>query len=639
MPTLTKLNETGRIGWNMNVSEIRQKYLDYFRDKGHVVVPSSKLVPDNDPTTLFTGSGMQPMLQYFLGEPHPQGKRIADSQKAFRAGDIEEVGDNRHTTFFEMLGNWSFGDYFKEEQILWMFQFLTEELKLDPKRLYFTCYSGNKELGIPRDEESASLWESLYKEKGIGVTIGENPEKDGIRENDRIFYYDDTKNWWSRSGIPENMPEGEPGGPDTEMFFDFGESLRLHENSEWEDSVCHVNCDCGRFVEIGNNVFMEYVKKDGKFEKLPKPNVDFGGGLERLAAAVNNNNDVFLIDTFQPIIREIAIASGKNYSEEENQYSFRVVADHIRGVVFMIGDGVTPSNTDQGYVLRRLIRRAIRYLDKLSVGEGVLMTLSDMVIDSYKNHYGELEGNKKLIQTHIKQEEERFRKTLKSGIREFNRLLKKDGAITGEGAFILFTTYGFPVEMTEELAVENGISIDRRGFEEKMDEHKKLSQSGAEQKFKGGLADLSDQTTALHTATHLMLAGLRKYLGGHVHQAGSNITAERTRFDFTHPEKVTREILDQVESYVNEAIQKGSKVSLEQMPKEVAKEKGVEGSFWEKYPDVVNVYSVKSNDGEVYSMELCGGPHVQNTENIGTFKITKEEASSAGVRRVKATLE
>lgn len=626
----------------MTVSEVRRKYLDFFRAKGHVVVPSSKLVPENDPTTLFTGSGMQPMLPYFLGEQHPQGKRIADSQKSFRAGDIEEVGDNRHTTFFEMLGNWSFGDYFKTEQIQWMFEFITKELGLDPNRLYFTCYKGNDALGIPRDTEAATLWQKEYAKLGIEAGIGENPEEDGMVPGQRIFYYGDKKNWWSRVGEPKNMPEGEPGGPDTEMFFDFGPSTSSGQGRHSPEfgEVCHVNCDCGRFVEIGNNVFMQYVKKGDAYALLPKPNVDFGAGLERMAMAVKGTPDIFLIDTMQAVIVELAAASSKNYNDLAYQKSFRIVADHMRGATFMIGDGVVPSNTDQGYVLRRLIRRSVQHVDRLGIPEGkTLVTISVRVIDAYKDQYPELSAMRSLIQSTLSEEEVRFRKTLSSGTREFEKMLQSHGAINGDDAFILFTTYGFPIELTEEMARTRGMAIDRRGFEEKMEEHKRESRAGSEQKFKGGLADSGEVTTMLHTSTHLMLAGLRKYLGNHVHQAGSNITAERTRFDFTHPEKVPQEILEKVEAYVNEAIQKKCDVVIEQMPKEEAKAAGVEGSFWEKYPDVVNVYMVKCSDGTVYSQELCGGPHVKNTGDInGTFKIVKEEASSAGVRRVKGVL-
>jgi alanyl-tRNA synthetase len=495
-------------------------------------------------------------------------------------------------------------------------------------------------LGIPKDDEAVALWKSLFKEQGIDakdVEVGseENGGKVGM-QGGRIFAYDAKKNWWSRSGTPDKMPSGEPGGPDSEIFYDFG----TEHDSAWGEH-CHPNCDCGRFVEICNSVFMEYQKKeDGSFGKLPKANVDFGGGLERMAMAVKDTNDVFLIDSMQPIIAELAATSGKSYTDLAYQKSFRVVADHMRGAVFMIGDGVLPANTDQGYVLRRLIRRAVQHMDKLGISEGkTLTTIAGRVIDVYKDHYGALDALRSRIEGTLSEEEAKFRKTLVSGTKEFEKMLDKKGAIDGEDGFILFSTYGFPIELTEELAHERGMAIDRRGFEEKMEEHRAGSRAGSEQKFKGGLADGGEVTTMLHTATHLMLAGLRKYLGDHVHQAGSNITSERTRFDFTHGEKVSSEILKKVEDYVNEAIQKGARVSIEPMPKEKARSMGVEGSFWEKYPDVVNVYTVKASDGTVYSQELCGGPHVESTADIkGVFTIVKEEASSAGVRRVKAVL-
>lgn len=583
---------------------------------------------------------MQPLLPYLLGKAHPQGKRLADSQKSFRAGDIEEIGDNRHTTFFEMLGNWSLGDYFKKEQLPWFFDFLTnttEGLGLDPGRLYVTVFSGAPELSIPKDDEAIAIWKALFAEKGIDatdVTIGS--EENGYRvgmQGARIFAYDAKKNWWSRSGVPANMPTGEPGGPDSEVFYDFGTA----HDSAWGEH-CHPNCDCGRFVEIGNSVFMEYVKQeDGTFAKLPQQNVDFGGGLERLAMATVGVDDIFRIDTMQHIIAELVSVSQKKYTDPAYQKSFRVVADHIRGATFMIGDGVTPSNTDQGYVLRRLIRRAVRHLDTLGVHEGALVSISEKVIAAYRNHYGELDARRMDIQEILRDEEQKFRKTLSQGMKEFQKLSQK-GSLSGREAFVLFSTYGFPYEITEELAREAGTAIDRAEFEVEFKKHQDDSRAGAEQKFKGGLADSSEQTTKLHTATHLMLAGLRKYLGDHVHQAGSNITAERTRFDFTHPEKVPPEILKKVEDYVNEAIRQGAGVVIEQMPKERAHAEGVEGSFWEKYPDIVNVYMVKAPDGTVYSRELCGGPHVQNTSGMGTFTIVKEEASAAGIRRIKATL-
>ena len=603
----------------MTVNEIRQKYLDYFQARGHEVIPSVPLVPENDPTTLFVSSGMQPLMPFFLGEPHPKGTRVVNSQLSFRAGDIEEIGDNRHTTTFEMLGNWSFGDYFKKEQIPWIFEFLTKELSIPSERLWVTCFAGEPAYGIPRDDEAAELWKSL-----------------GIHES-RIQFYDSKKNWWSRSGTPEQMPEGEPGGPSSEIFYDFGTS---HDPAF--GPTCHPNCDCGRFVEIGNNVFMVYRKQaDGTFVELPKKNIDFGGGLERLAAAHLNTPDIFKIDTMWATIQALQEKTDAEYSNELVTRSFRIVADHLRGAIFMIGDGVLPSNTEQGYILRRLVRRAIQHADRISAHTVELADLVDTVIEPYAAWYPRVKEKREHITSVLREEETRFRKTLKEGMKEFKR---------GTEPFILFTTYGFPIELTEELAKEEGRTIDFQAFKAEMAKHQELSRAGAEQKFKGGLADTSEKTTMLHTSTHLMLAALRKYLGDHVHQAGSNITAERTRFDFTHPEKVSREILDKVEAYVNEAIGKKAVVEIIQMPKDEAKAQGVEGSFWEKYPDTVNVYQVKASDGTIYSRELCGGPHVPNTDQIcvrdpdgssrkGVFKIVKEEASSAGVRRVKAVLE
>lgn len=625
----------------IKTEDIRRKYLEFFKEKGHVIVPSARIVPENDPTTLFTGSGMQPMVPYLLGEPHPLGVRLADSQRCFRTQDIEEVGDNRHTTFFEMLGNWSLGDYFKEEQIVWMWEFLTKEIGLDPNRLYFTCFRGNDELGIPRDTQSAEAWQRLFKESGIEARIGEDPEKDGVREHERIFYYPEKKNWWSRAGVPSNMPEGEPGGPDTEMFWDFGESLGLHEQSQWKDEPCHVNCDCGRFMEIGNNVFMEYKKTASGFENLAKKNVDFGGGLERLMAAAGDEPDIFKGDIFDDIRKMAEHHSGKTYGEDPAYtYAFRVVMDHVRAAVFLISDGVVPSNTDQGYVLRRLIRRAVRYADIIGIPAGELSALAYAVVETYRNAYPDALFKSGSIVGEIDKEEEKFRQTLVRGMKELEKRMES-GAVSGKDAFELFSTYGFPFEMTEEIVREKGMEIDEKEFKEEFSKHQDLSRTASEGKFKGGLADHSAKVTAFHTATHLMLAGLRKELGDSVHQAGSNITEERTRFDFTHPEKVPREVLDRVEAYVNAAIEAEAPVTTEVMDKEAAKAAGIEGSFWEKYPERVTVYRVIGQDGTVYSQELCGGPHVANTSEIGAFgrfKIGKEEASSAGVRRVKAIL-
>ncbi len=626
----------------MQASEIRSRYLKFFQDQKHTIVPSALLVPENDPTTLFTGSGMQPIVPYLLGAPHPEGSRIADSQKCFRAQDIEEVGDNRHTTFFEMLGNWSFGDYFKQEQISWMWQFLTEELNLDPNKLYFTCFRGNNDLGIPKDTESAILWQELFRAKGLEVGIGEDSEKNGMGVGEHIFYYDEKKNWWSRSGVPGNMPLGEPGGPDTEMFWDFGIEHNFHAESAWKELPCHVNCDCGRFIEIGNNVFMEYKRIEGGFEKLAQQNVDFGGGLERLMAAVQNEPDMFKGDIFDTLRTHVETLSHKKYGENNNEtYAFRVLLDHMRASIFLIADGVLPSNTDQGYVLRRLLRRAIRYADVLGIEENQLSSTVLPLAQTYEDTYSILTTKRASIEKVIADEEVKFRQTLARGLKELEKRLRS-GTLTGQDAFDLFTTYGFPLEMTQEIAIEKGVTVDELEYRDEFAKHKELSRTASSGKFKGGLADNSAKVTAFHTATHLMLAALRKELGTDVHQAGSNITEERTRFDFTYPEKVTREVLDRIEMYVNTAIQAGASVSTIVMDKDEAHRTGVEGSFWEKYPDKVTVYQVAGADGTIYSQELCGGPHVTNTSEIhpfGRFRITKEEASSAGVRRIKAIFE
>ncbi|MEK7531157.1 MAG: alanine--tRNA ligase [Patescibacteria group bacterium] len=599
----------------MTVNEVRQKFFDFYTARGHVLIPSVPLIPENDPTTLFVGSGMQPLIPYLLGAPHPLGTRVVNAQLAFRAGDIEEIGDNRHTSTFEMLGNWSFGDYFKAEQIPWVFEFLTREAGIDASKLSISCFEGDEKFGFPKDTEAADIW------RGLGIA------------DDHIYYYDAGKNWWSRAGRPDQMPAGEPGGPSSEIFYDFGTP---HNPAFGE--TCHPNCDCGRFMEIGNCVFMMYKKNaDGTFSKLPKANVDFGGGLERICAASLNTPDIFKIDTMWATIQAIQTKTDAIYEHDLLTRSFRIVADHLRGAVFMISDGVLPSNTEQGYILRRLIRRAIQHADRISAKTVSLADLAETVIEPYKNMYPRIAEKSAFIVSTLADEEIRFRKTIQAGMKEFEKLATKN--ISGTDAFVLFSTYGFPVELTEELIRERGFSVDMNAYRDEMVKHQDTSRAGSEQKFKGGLADTSEKTTMLHTSTHLMLAGLRKYLGDHVHQAGSNITHERTRFDFTHPEKVPRDILDKVEAYVNEAIQKKCDVVIEERPKDEAKAAGVEGSFWEKYPDVVNVYMVKCADGTVYSQELCGGPHVVNTGAIqGTFKIVKEEASSAGVRRIKGVL-
>ncbi len=628
----------------MHTNDIRRKYLEFFEHKGHVIVPSALLVPENDPTTLFTGSGMQPMLPYFLGEKHPAGTRVTDSQKCFRTQDIEEVGDNRHTTNFEMLGNWSFGDYFKQEQITWMWQFLIEELAIDPKRLYFTCFRGNDDLKIPRDTESALKWQELFGTVKMEAKIGEDPERDGIREGERIFYYSEKKNWWSRAGVPNNMPVGEPGGPDTEMFFDFRPDLGRNciPDTPFSGEFCHVNCDCGRFMEIGNNVFMQYRKTDQGFEELVQMNVDFGGGLERLLAASNGVPDIFLLDLFDGARAELEMISSQKYgSTDKTTYAMRVILDHLKAALFLIGDGVLPSNKDQGYFVRRLIRRAVRYGSVLGINQSFTAVIASTFIPVYAEQYSNLAVDQTMILEALDEEEKKFRQTLEKGLREVEKRFNV-GTLTGQDAFELFATYGFPLEMTQELVREQGMELDEAAFREEFRKHRDLSRTASVGKFKGGLADHGAKVTAFHTATHLMLAGLRQELGQGIHQAGSNITEERTRFDFTHGEKVSRDILDQVEKYVNDAIASGATITTAIMDKAAAKEAGVEGSFWEKYPEKVTVYRVEGPDGTIYSRELCGGPHVTTTADIaafGKFKILKEEASSAGVRRIKAVLE
>lgn len=647
----------------MSGNEIRRKYLEFMERNGHAIIPSARLVPENDPTTLFTGSGMQPLIPYLMGEKHPLGVRLTDSQKCFRANDIEEVGDNRHTTFFEMLGNWSLGDYFKTEQLRFFFSFLVDEVKLDPKRIFVTVFAGDESLGIPRDEVAIALWKELFAERGIEATdIYIGSEDDGYKtgmQGGRIFHYDASKNWWSRSGKPANMPVGEIGGTCSEVFYDFGPEHATHP--VYGAQAAHPNSDSGQFLEIGNSVFIEYVKQtDGSFTKLPQSNVDFGGGLERISAAAVGNPDVFMVDLLHTVVAEIEQLSNTVYAS--NELAYRIVTDHIRGAVFMIGDDVLPSNTDQGYFVRRLLRRAVRYADKIGIPAGTFAELSQSVIDTYKEHYTNLASKQTEIIDAISKEEEQFRKTLEAGLKQFNKITLQihvvskevDGkkvidksvapttkqAISGQNAFELYTTYGFPIELTEEIAAEKGLVVEREVFNTLMDEHRNLSRAGAEQKFKGGLADSSEQVVQYHSATHLMLAGLRQILGTHVHQAGSNITGERLRYDFTHGEKMTPEQIAAVEEFVNGAIKAGGIVTIDMIAKTAAEaDPTIEASFWDRYPDEVKVYTMTTSDGAVVSRELCGGPHVEKLEDIkGIFKITKEESSSAGIRRIKAVL-
>jgi len=622
--------------------EIRQKYLEFFKFKNHTIIPSASVIPENDSTTLFNASGMQPLVPYLMGEKHPSGTRLADLQKSIRTEDIEEIGDTTHFTFFEMIGNWSLGDYFKKEQIPWIFEFWTKILGLDPKRIYVSVYEGNKEINVPRDIEAVELWKEEFRKVGITALDLENSEEEGLRDG-RIFYYGDD-NWWSRVGAPSNMPVGEIGGPDSEMFYDLDPELKLHlhENSEYKDEPCHVNCDCGRFVEIGNNVFMEYIRSENGFEKLPKQNVDFGGGFERVVMIMQGKPSPYETDLFANSIKKIEELSNKKYSDSgEITKSMRIIAEHLRSASFIIGDdkGVVPSNTDQGYIVRRLIRRAIRYGKQLGIEQDAWITdIAKIVIADYGDVYEELDRNKDFILKNLAKEENQFNQTIREGLKKVEKLEKVDG----KEVFDLYQTYGFPLEMTIEELDKKGIKYDveelKKEFKTELAKHQELSRTASAGKFKGGLADSSEQTTKLHTAAHLLLAGLRKVLGDHVVQKGSNITGERLRFDFAHNEKLTDEEKSQVEDLVNEQINKKLDVSFEEMSLEEAKQKGAMGVFESRYGEQVKVYSVGEGEDN-FSYEICGGPHVENIGDLGKFRIKKEKSSSAGVRRIKAVLE
>jgi alanyl-tRNA synthetase len=615
----------------MTSSELRQKFLDFFKKNGHAIIPSASLVPENDSTSLFISSGMQPLVPYLLGERHPEGTKLCNSQKSFRIVDIEEVGDSRHNTFFEMLGNWSLGDYFKKEQLNWIYYFLIEEVKLDPERLYATVFRGEESIGVLKDSESVEILKSIFKKYDIEAKDVDFAEEKGI-QNGRIFYYPVEKNWWSRAGIPKNMPVGEPGGPDSEIFYDLGVDLKKHENSKWTDQPCHLNCDCGRFIEIGNNVFMEYRKTKNGFEKLAQKNVDFGGGLERITMVSQNLDNIFKTDLFLNIIRKIEDLSGKKYGE--NQMAFEVIADHVKASTFLLASGIEPSNLGRGYILRRLIRRAIRYGKQLGINENFITKVYPAVVEVYNGIYPEIKEKEDFIVRQFEMEEEKFEKTLENGLREFAKLT----SVSGKDAFNLYQTYGFPIEITEELAREKGITVDVEEFEKELEKHQELSRTASAGMFKGGLADNSEQTTKLHTAAHLMLAGLRKVLGDEVYQKGSNITAERLRFDFSYKEKMTSGQIKDVENFVNGIIEKDLPVSFEEMTLEDAKKVNAMGVFESKYGEKVKVYTVGSGN-DIASCEICGGPHVEHTGILGRFKILKEESSSSGIRRIKAILE
>lgn len=658
----------------MTTQQIRQAYLDFFKARNHVVLPRALLVPQNDPTTLFTGSGMQPLVPYLLGEEHPAGTRLVDSQTCIRVQDIEEVGDNRHTTFFEMLGNWSLGDYFKKEQIPWFWEFLTTQANLDPSRIFVTCFIGDQAAGVPRDTDSAALWTKLFTEAGVGTKqVDLDTEANGAKVGDqggRIFFYGSKKNWWSRSGTPAEMPAGEPGGPTTEMFYLFP---GVAHNPEYGEK-CHVNCDCGRYIELGNTVFMAYVKTKDGVTPLPKQNVDYGGGLERIAAAAIDSPDVFKISLLWPIVQKLEELSGKKYDSHTN--AMRVVSDHLRGAAFLAVDGVVPSNKEQGYVMRRLMRRAIRFAFDLGIEQNLCEQVVPVIADLYHADYPEVAERRQEVIDTLVREEKLFMQTLRKGGRYLRKELEKvfnkveiDKKETHSGDFVvpgpeffgkllftLYDTHGYPYELGAEVLAEEFSRLRSEGyvalipwddtqirleFDRLMQAQRDRSRTATKGEFKGGLADHSEITTKYHTATHLMYRALRNILGDHVVQRGSNITAERLRFDFSHPEKVTPDQIKQVEQIVNEQIQKDWLVGWrEETTKDVLGK--VLGAFGDRYGDTVKVYTVGDPDGVNYSREICGGPHVTHTGQLAeggkTFKILKEEASSAGVRRIKAAL-
>lgn len=620
----------------MKPNELRQAYLDFFAERGHSVIPSSSLVPENDPTTLFTTCGMQPLVPNLLGEKHPKGTRLVDSQKSFRADDIEEVGDNRHTTFFEMLGNWSLGDYFKEDQLTWLFTFLTELVGLDPNKLYVTVFSGSPESGISADTESVKQWKQLFNSKGVEAKdvelLTEEQGAEKGMQGGRIFYYNAKKNWWSRSGVPENMPAGEPGGPDSEIFYEF-ESV---EHDPKYGKQCHPNCDCGRFLEIGNSVFMQFKKEaDGSLTELPNKNVDFGGGFERILAAANDNPDVFTTELFQPLVTLVEETSDKKYSDTEHQASIRVVVDHLRAALFLIADGVEPNNKAQGYFLRRLIRRSVVKLKKLEIEDlnHFVEDFTRATTELYQNVYF-TQITVEELSTVINKELTRFEKTLAKGLKIF----EKTPEITGKVAFDLLQTYGFPWELTLELAAERNEKIDKLEFEKEFKKHQDLSRNSSKGMFKGGLADQSEATTKLHTATHLLHAALRNHLGTHVRQEGSHITADRLRFDFAHDKPLSDKEITAIEDEINQQIQAGLSVIKTIEDKNEAIESGAMSFFREKYPDKVSVYTIGKGEN-FYSKELCGGPHVENTADIGGIEIFKQQSIGAGKRRVYARLK
>ncbi len=626
----------------MNAQQIRNAYLKFFEDRGHAVLRRAPLVLHDDPTTLFTGSGMQPMIPYLLGEAHPKGARLADSQTCIRAQDIDDVGDNRHTTFFEMLGNWSLGDYFKEQQIRWMWEFLTEVVGINPEKLYVTCYIGAPEYDIPKDTEAADVWKGLFTSIGMQADTADIGSEEagyarGVKPGERIFFYDGSKNWWSRNGKPETTPVGDPCGPDSEMFYEFD---FVEHNPEFGEH-CHPNCDCGRFMEIGNNVFMAYKKvAEGRFEPLEQKNIDHGSGLERIAAAAIDSPDVFKISLMWPIVEKLQQISGKSY--EQHTESMRVIADHLRVATFLAVDGCVPSNKEQGYVMRRLIRRAIRYSFDLGVEQNFMPEIVPVIADLYVNDFPEVAENRDNIIAVLVKEEKAFRQTLRNGLKQMRKYAKN--GLTGEELFTLYDTYGFPVELSVEEAYKQEVNVSenwREEFESKMEEQRSRSRTARKGEFHGGLEGTDPIHLKYHTATHLLGQALREVVSKDIQQHGSNITSERLRFDF-NSEKLTPEQKQAVEDLVNQWIDEDYPVNYKVYPTAEALSMDVIGAFGERYGDDVKVYRIGTAEKQI-SFEVCGGPHVEHTgmlkEGGKRFKILKEEASSAGVRRIKAVLQ
>ncbi len=682
----------------MNANEIRQKFLDFQIKNGHKIVPPAPLVLENDPTTLFTGSGMQPMMPYLLGQTHPEGVRIADVQPCLRLQDIEDVGDPRHTTVFEMLGNWSLGDYFKKEQIENYFEFLTKEIGLDPERIYVTCFIGSEEYGIPKDAEAAEIWQKVFEKAGVEAKIAEigsaeNGDRRGIKPGERIFFYDDKENWWSRGGGIETTPLGDPCGPDSEVFYDFGEDKQDVEKY----GKSHPASDGARFMEIGNQVFMGYRRsEDGTFSELEQKNIDFGGGLERLAAAAIGSFDVFKISLLRPIIEKLEEISHKNY--ENNTDEMRIIADHLRGAYLLAAQGLQPSNKAQGYALRRLVRRAVLRALDLGIGQEFLGEVIPVIANNYEDLSDDILPHRAEVLEVLSKEESAFRKTINKGLKELQRMAKsgnlekanqkdnghnvtssqgdpelrrglargtRDGGMTrrtpreegnimpqqlsGFDLFKLQDTYGFPLELSVEEAYKMGIELSKdyqNEFEQALNEQRERSKTASKGMFKGGLSDTGEQTVKYHTACHLLLAALQEEINPEIEQRGSNLTPERLRFDFSIDHKLTPEELERVENRVNEWIEADLPVVFAEYDKNYAFDHlHAHGSFRDRYPDRVTVYAI-GKEGETpedmdspVSIEICGGPHVKRTGELGKFKIKKEESSSAGVRRIKAILE